>query len=250
MSHSDEISPGDQQRLYDDLVWLFPIISPPEDYISETGQFIRQIREHAPIPVNTLLDLGCGAGHNDHAFLQDFQVTGVDASPAMLSLARRLNPEVEYLEGDLRTARLDRQFDAVIIADSIDYMLSEDDLNAAFESAFYHLRPGGVFCTYAEETLEKFTQNGTYVSTHVKDDIEVALIENHYDPDPADTTFEMTFVYLIRRGGALSIETDCHRVGIFPLSTWVRLLGAAGFDVRQGEFEGEGFPFFVGVKPL
>ncbi len=239
----------DQQRLYADLAWLWPIISPPQDYVSEAGEFIEAIHQHARFEVKTLLDLGCGGGHNDHALQERFQVTGVDLSEAMLSLARRLNPEVTYLVGDLRTVRLGQLFDAVVIADAITYMLDEADLRAAFATAFAHLKPGGVFITYVEETPDRFQQNGTSTSTRVQGDLEVVLIENDYDPDPSDTIYEMTFVYLIRQAGQLRIETDHHLGGIFPLQTWVRCMEEVGFEVRVLDFEEGKCPMLVGIRP-
>lgn len=241
-------SSTDRRRLYGDLAWTWPIISPPEDYVEEAETFCRAIQQHAHLEVKTLLDLGCGGGHNDHTLKQHFRVTGVDLSESMLALARRLNPEVTYRCADMRTVRLGHLFDAALIADSIDYMLTADELRAAFETAFVHLKPGGVFCTYAEVTRERFRQNSTGHSTHAQDDVEITFIENYYDPDPTDTTYEMTFVYLIRRGGRLSIETDHHLGGIFPLQTWLDLLQEVGFAVTLMEFEDD-IPMFACVRP-
>ena len=238
-----------QQRMYADLAWLFPIITPPEDYVSEAGEFIQAIRQNARIQVESLLDLGCGSGHNDHTLREHFRVTGVDTSKTMLSLAGKLNPDVRYLVGDMRSARLGEAFDAVIIADAISYMLTEEDLQAAIQTAFEHLKPGGVFATYAEETPDRFVQHGTFTTTHVQGDLSVTLIENYFDPDPTDTTYENTFIYLIRRSGKLQIETDHHLCGIFPAETWPRLLREVGFEVKTIHFEEGDCPMFVGVKP-
>ena len=59
------------------------------------------------------------------------------------------------------------------------------------------------------------------------------MVENVYDPDRSDTTYEVTFLYLIRRDGGLSIEADRHTCGIFPLHTWLDLLTEVGFVVVQ-----------------
>ncbi len=238
-----------QQRLYGDLAWTWPLISRPEHYAGEAGQFHQLIQRFAQVPARTLLDLGCGAGHNDSHLKRHYQVTGVDLSEPMLAHARRLNPECTYLQGDMRDVRLGQAFDAVIVADSIGYMLSEADLRAAFQTAWDHLVPGGVFCTYAECTGEHFQQNRTERAACRQGDVELVFIENYYDPDPADTTYEMTFVYLIRRGGRLTIETDQHTGGVFPLATWLRLLAEVGFAVEQVEWAEEQVPSFVGVKP-
>lgn len=239
---------NDQRRLYADLAWTWPIISPPEEYVDEAEVFERHIHQRSP-RARTLLHLGCGGGHIDYTLKKHFDITGVDISDDMLSLARRLNPDVEYLLGDMRSVRLDRVFDAVVIADSIAYMLTESELRAAFETAFVHLRAGGVFLTYAEATREHFKQNQTECSVYARGDVEIAFVENYYDPDPADTVFDATYVYLIRRGGRLNVETDHHIVGLFPLATWQRLLKEVGFEVEQVEFE-EGIPLFVGLKLL
>ena len=239
----------DERRLYGDLAWTWPIISPPDDYVAEVEQFCKVMWEHSQIEVQALLHLGCDGGHHDYTLKKHFQVTGVDVSPAMLALAKRLNPEVTYSLGDMRSLRLGKAFDAVVLPDSVNYMLTEEDLRAAFATAFMHLRPGGVLCTCAEVTVDRFQQNRTQCSTYSQSDVEIAFIENFYDPDPTDTAYEMTFVYLIRRGGHLEIETDRHLCGIFRLETWRALLQDVGFDVRQTEFAEEGLPLFVCMKP-
>jgi len=62
-----------------------------------------------------------------------------------LGLATQLNPEVTYSFGDMRNLRLGKTFDAVAIFDSINYMLTVEDLRAAFVTAYKHLKPVSVF---------------------------------------------------------------------------------------------------------
>ena len=246
--------PG-RERLYGDLAWLWPIMSPPAEYIEEAETFARVIHEHTRIPAKTLLHLTCGGGHVDHRLKQDFEITGVDLSDDMLGLARCLNPDVEYVAGDVRTLRLGRSFDAVFIDDGILYMLTEADLRAAFRTAFEHLRPGGVMLTYVESTPDTFEQNKTDCTSRSSGDTDLVYVENQYDPDPSDTTFETAFVYLIRKAGELTIETDLHVCGIFPLDVWRAALGGAGFEVTEQSFdhsdfpEGFSHPMFVCLRP-
>ncbi|MFQ5797683.1 MAG: class I SAM-dependent DNA methyltransferase [Bacteroidota bacterium] len=241
------------QRLYGDLAWIWPIISPPQDYAEETEHFCRLIREQSRIEVKTLLDLGRGGGHNDFTLKKHFELTGVDASTAMLALAKQLNPDVAYSCGDMRTVQLGKTFDAVTIFDSISYMTKEEDLRAAFASAFMHLEPGGVFLTFAEETSERFEQNRTRCSKHAQSGVEIILVENIFDPDPTDTMYVTTFVFLIRRGEQFKVETDRHLSGIFKMEVWLGLLREIGFKVMQSEFtppglEGKSIPMFVCLK--
>ena len=116
---------------------------------------------------------------------------------------------------------------------SENYMLTEPDLRAAFETAYLHLRPGGVFVTVIELALEIFRQNKVQYLLRERGGVEIAFIENMYDPDPTDTSYESTFIYLVRERGDLKIETDRHLCGLFTMNVWYDNLRMAGFEVRQ-----------------
>ncbi len=247
--------PKDAQRLYRDLAWTWPILSPPEEYREEARQFWDLLRTTASGAVREVLHLGCGGGHVDSHLKRFVRVTGVDLSPAMLRLARGLNPDVTYRRGDMRTVRLGRTFDGVIISDAVAYMRTPRDLTRAFVTAFRHLRPGGAFATYAEHVAGRVEQNATKTVRARRGRDEVVFIENLYDPDPEDSTLEATFVYLLRRSGRLRVETDRHILGLFPEATWRRSLREAGFVLRHaGPFPAsateDGTPFYAGHKPV
>lgn len=243
----------DCPRLYGDLSWTWPIISPPEEYAEEAREFRRFLRVGARRPVREVLHLGCGGGHVDSNLKEHLRITGVDLSPSMLRLARRLNPEVTYRRGDLRSVRLGRTFDGVIISDAVAYMRTPRDLARAFATAYRHLRPRGAFVTYAEHARERFTQNWTEAIRGRRGRVEVVFVENRYDPNPRDTTFEATFLYLVRRRGRLTVETDRHVLGLFATAVWRRTLGEAGFEVHHAgpdaSTPNDSMPWFVGRKP-
>ncbi|UCE38062.1 MAG: class I SAM-dependent methyltransferase [Thermoplasmata archaeon] len=245
----------DEQRLYHDLAWVWPIISPPEDYIEEAELIAKSILKASKIPVKTLLNLGCGGGHEDYTLKKYFTITGVDVSENMLEIARNLNPENTYCQGDWKTVSLNKLFDSVI-ATSLIYVKSEEELRITFLNVIKHLKPGGVFITFAEKLKGSFQQNDTICSTHKKDDVEITFLENYYDPDPSGTILEATFIYLIRRNGKLDVQKDSHLCGIFPLDTWLEILKEVGFDVETKIVKlsvatvKESFPMLVCTKPL
>jgi len=248
-------SPKDERRLYEDLVWVWPIMSPPEDYVEEGRKLSELIKERSPAGAETLLHLGCGGGHNDHTLKDYFKVTGIDISEPMLELAGRLNPEVDYHQGDMRSVRLGKTFDAVVGLDSLAYMQTEEELRGVFETAYLHLKPGGVFLAFPEFTRERFQQNWAHSSSHSSGDVSITYFENYYDPDPGGTIIEATFIYLIRQGGKLEIETDRHLCGIFGMETWLSLLNETGFEVeltqlilRNDSGDEEEYPLLVCLK--
>ena len=240
----------EKNRLYNDLAWLWPLWEANEDYNQETEYFSELIKQYARINVKTLLDVGCGGGKHAFHFKRQFSVTGIDISEAMLSQAKKLNPECTFHSKDMRNFDLKTEFDAVFLNDSIAYMTSGKDFNKVFKNAYRNLITGGVMICVAETHKENFTQNQTSVSTSKVEDVEVTFIENSYDPDPEDTTYEATFIYMIRKHGKLQIEHDSHIVGLFPLDTWRETIKENGFDLYEVEWKIDKvvYPLFVGIK--
>ncbi len=241
-------------RLYDDLAWLWPIWGDPEDYTDYCNHVTHVIREHAGIPVNSLLDIGCGGGKNVFNLKRNYHVTGLDLSPPMLELARQLNPECEFVHADMRTFDLGRTFDAVLLDDAITYMTTRADLRSAFASAWRHLNPGGVMVVNPDETKETFLQNRTVVTpaggarpAHV----DVVFVENSFDPDREDDHYEGTMVYLIREHGQLRVEVDRHILGLFAIDAWRAALAEVGFEIREETYaeRGKRYVTFVCLKP-
>jgi len=249
--HSENVN---EQRLYHDLSWTWHIISKPEDYKEEGRLITDKIRQYEKLKTKTLLDIGCGGGNMDWVLKNEFDITSFDISENMINNARSLNPEIEYHVGDMRTMRLDRKFDAVMIHDAINYMTTLDDLKAAFVTAYEHLEDNGLIIVYAEQWPENFKQNYIRSQNEKKDNIEITFIEHYYDPNPDDTTYEGTFIYLIRRDGELETHFDRHLLGIFPLDTWRESLRSTGFELHEDKFthsefaESESYPLFIGIK--
>ena len=221
---------------YNDLAWTEDWLANPSDYEEEVLIYVDLIKRTATEPPRTLLHLGSGAGGFDWIFKRHFTVTGIDISLGMLNKARIAHADIEYLEGDMRTLRLNRQFDAVVIPDSIDYMASRDDLRQAIQTAAAHLKTGGVLLVVAK-TEETF-QNNNFAYTGEKDGVHVTLFENNYINPLVSNTYEATFVYLIRQQGELTIHTDRHVLGLFSQATWEKLFNDAELTMQKTRLNG------------
>jgi SAM-dependent methyltransferase len=236
-------------KMYNQLALWWPLVSDPADYAEEVAFFLPLLSEVTARPAPTLLELGSGGGNNALHMKSAFaSATLVDLSPHMLEVSRQLNPDCEHLQGDMRAVRLDRIFDVVFIHDAIDYMLTLDDLRAAFETAFIHCKPGGIVLLvpdYVRETFEPSTDHGG------EDGEGRALryLEWTYDPDESDTTYITDYIFVLREGdNPVHVEHDQHLVGLFPRDEWLRLLGETGF---QTEYVIDPFdrPVFIARKP-
>ncbi|HEY6556383.1 MAG TPA: class I SAM-dependent methyltransferase [Polyangiaceae bacterium] len=220
--------------MYRELVDWYRLIDPPEDHADETTSF-RDAFERAARPTpETLLELGCGAGHNAVHLKQRFRCTLSDLSEEMLALSRELNPECEHHPGDMRTLRLGRIFDTVLVHDAVMYLLTESELVAVAETAFVHTRPGGA-ALFAPDYVRETFREATDLIEGSDGERALRCIEWSWDPDPADTQFMTEYGFLLRQGQTVSAAHDRHVEGLFPKDTWLRVLGAAGYEVETTE---------------
>ena len=219
-------------RLYRDLAEWWPLFSEPGHYRDEADFFRALIEQESGGGARTLLELGSGGGNNASHVKHRFAITLVDLSREMLQVSRALNPECEHREGDMRTIRLERQFDAVFIHDAICYMTCEDDLRRAIETAAAHCRPGGVAIFVPDYTRETFREE----TSHGGNDAGgrgLRYLEWTYDPDTTDSTYVTEFAILLRdQHGATRLVHDRHIEGLFARARWLELLSGAGFDGR------------------
>ncbi|MBN2284800.1 MAG: class I SAM-dependent methyltransferase [Tissierellales bacterium] len=241
----------DTCHLYTDLAWLWPMWGDATtEYAHYCYHVTGLIRRYATRQITTLLDIGCGGGKNILNLKREFKVTGLDLSPAMLSQAKELNPGCTFVQGDMRTFRLGRTFDSVLMDDAISHMNCRMDLVAALQTAHAHLTPGGVLVATPDVTIESFQQNKTTTTPVTRDGLDVVFVENVYDPDPTDEQYEMTILYLIRDHGHLQIETEYWTMGIFSLDTWRSVLRETGFEIHEGQYNqgGDEYTVFTCVK--
>ncbi|MDO9022581.1 MAG: class I SAM-dependent methyltransferase [Deltaproteobacteria bacterium] len=236
--------------LYNELSGWYRMLTPVEEYAEEAevyrGTFEAALAGSAA--PRTLLELGCGAGHNAFYLKAAFRCTLTDLSPDMLALSRALNPECEHAEGDMRALRLGRTFDAVFVHDAVTYMLTEDDLRAAAATAFVHTRPGGVAIFQADVVKETFEEDTEYISG-ADGDRAMRCTMWSWDPDPDDTTCCTEFGFLLRENGEVRAVLDRHVEGLFPEAAWERVLAEAGFVVTPRQQPPTGGEMFVCRRP-
>jgi SAM-dependent methyltransferase len=240
--------------MYTDLAAWFHLLTAPEEYAEEAGIFIGAIKENAQIPVQRVLELGSGGGNNASHMKSAFHLTLVDLSPSMLELSRSLNPECEHLHGDMRSFRVERQWDAVFIHDAISYIFNLEELEKTIRTAFIHCRPGGV-ALFAPDWIRENFQPGTEHGGHDgPDGRSLRYLEWTVDPDPNDHSYQSDFVYLLRNGTQPPrLVNETHTLGLFSREDWMCLIASEGFSplclpFKQPELTGIGSVYFMGIK--
>ena len=194
-----------------------------------SGFYARTLADACAGPIRTVLELGSGGGNNAWHLKSRFEMVLVEPSAGMRAVSRALNPECEHVEGDMRTVRLAREFDAVFVHDAVCYMTTESDLQMAIETAFLHCRPGGA-ALFAPDFVRENFRSSTDHGGSDEGSRGLRYLEWTWDPDPSDTTYVVDYAYLLRTpDGAVRVEHDRHVEGLFARADWIRLLSEAGF---------------------
>jgi trans-aconitate methyltransferase len=181
----------------------------------------------------TLLELGCGGGSLAAHLAPEYALTLTDSAPDMLRVCRSLHPTAEIIEGDMRSLRLGRTFDRVLIHDAIGYMTTIADLRAALATAALHCRPGGIalFIPDAiEETFDATTDCGGHDDPSSLRGARYLEWTWRPAPDSQQTITDYTFT-LRNQEGQIQIVQDRHVEGLFGRQEWLACIQAAGFSV-------------------
>lgn len=138
---------GDYSRYYN-------LLYKDKDYAKETEFICQLLQQYAPNCLS-ILELGCGTGKHAQLLAErGYTVHGVDRSYDMLEQAEKALKDLpedtasrlSFSQGDIRTLRLDRQFDVIVsLFHVISYQTTNQDLQQTFTTAKTHLKPKGLF---------------------------------------------------------------------------------------------------------
>lgn len=97
------------------------------------------------IPLGRACEIGCGPGEVAHYLKQrGVDIRGIDLSSEMIAEARRLNPDIDFQEGDVFALRFADNSLAGIVAFYLIVNFRKNDLPGAFAEMFRVLVPRGI----------------------------------------------------------------------------------------------------------
>ena len=175
------------------------------------GQYLREVLLRHPVAGRRALDLACGTGTLAFILADDgWQVVGLDRSAPMLAIARSRAEELEpgravFIEGDMRDLpTTDDQssgrwsvvggqwsFDLVTCTyDSLNYLLTEEELARCFAGVARVLRPGGLFFT--DMNTRHFLERDWPAAEALEFTGFVQVAQSYFDPANACSTMVLT----------------------------------------------------------
>ena len=223
---------------YSRLASIYDYVMRHVDYV-HWADYVESLAErHGPTPTR-VLDLACGTGTLALELgKRGYDVSGADGSAAMLGVAREkaeaIGSDIPFHHRDLLWLRDLPRFQWVLcLYDSINYLMSLDDVSRALEEMHGVVEPGGLLvfdvCTesnslrYFRDMTDRDQGKGfSYIrrSTY-HDGIQYNRFDIHFDTHPEDVC-------------------EVHKQRIYPLSEIEEILAACPFGV-EGRYDGFGF---------
>ena len=215
---------------YHELAQSYDRLTNDVDY-EATVDFYYEILKREGLRPRTAVDLACGTGSVTAILAKKgLQVTGVDMSEEMLTVAQQKAAELDnqprFVCQPLQELRLPRGVDMAVCAlDSLDYITDPKDCKEAIRRVYKALNPGGIFI-FDVNTPEKLRAMDGQVFLDEDDDV-YCVWRGEFDEQTNICAYGMD---LFQRRGAVwerSFEEHCEYA--YSAQQLTGYLKAAGF---------------------
>ena len=229
---------------YDEFAGVYDLLMDNVPYKEWTQRIIAELRQEG-IDDGLVLELGCGTGTICELMAEaGYDMTGVDNSPQMLEAAndKKLSSghDILYLLQDMREFELYGTMRAVTcICDSLNYLLTKEDILTCFKLVNNYLDPAGLFI-FDFNTVHKYRDIiGDAVIAENRDSCSF-IWENEYDEQEHINDCLLT-IYSQREDGAYGRSDEEHVQRGYGLSEIKELISEAGLEfVKAWDGEGDG----------
>ena len=215
---------------YHNLAVSYDRLTNDVDY-DATVDFYYEILKREGLKPRTAVDLACGTGSVTVLLAQKgLQVTGVDLSEEMLTVAQQKAWELEnmprFVCQPLQELRLPRGVDLAVCAlDSLDYITDPEDCQEAIRRVYKVLNPGGIFI-FDVNTPEKLRAMDGQIFIDEDDDV-YCVWRGEFDEAANICSYGMDLFQ--RRGETWERSFEEHQEYAYSEEQLVGYLKAAGF---------------------
>ncbi|MGN0363646.1 MAG: class I SAM-dependent DNA methyltransferase [Bilifractor sp.] len=238
---------------YESFASVYDMFMDNIDYPSWCRYLTGLLRKHG-ISDGLVCELGCGTGSMTELLAgAGYDMIGIDQSVEMLEVAQdkkyQSGHDILYLQQDMREFELYGTVRAIVsVCDSMNYILTEEDLLKVFRLVNNYLDPGGLFIfdmnmaakysKIGDSTIAENRENGSFIW------------ENHYDPKQCLNEYLLTLFIPeeededgdeeidleAEQGRLFRRYEEVHVQKAYPLEKIVALLQEAGM-IYEGAYE-------------
>ncbi len=233
---------------YGRLAKYYDLLYSWKDYKEESRTLVELIRRYKVAAGTSLLDVGCGTRKHLQCLAEHFACVGMDASGAMLQVAKRNVKGVEFVRGDMVDFDLGRKFDVVLcLFSSIGYVRTYPRLARTLRNFARHLSDGGV--AIIEPWFTRSTVKDGYVHVLVQGGEDVKVVRVDITRIRGNLSVLDERIVVAERAKGISTYKDRMVMGLFDQVVFLRLMRDAGLRARYLKRSlAPGRGIYVGIK--
>lgn len=223
-------------KQYSSLAGVYDALNTGCDYEKLCSYLAKEIRENEKTKTSLVLDLACGTGKLTLMLReQGFDMTGLDLSEDMLSVAREASYEagatdVLWLCQNMTDFELYGTVDACVCClDSINYLTKLSDVKKCFSLVYNYLIPDGVF-VFDINTPHRFKNvygNNAYV---LEDEGSLCAWQNEYNEKKKLCSFYLS-IFTENENGTYERSDEIQREKCYSKKQIERALTDTGFEI-------------------
>lgn len=200
------------------------------------SEYVISLLKEYGVEDGLVLELGCGTGKMARRLAAaGYDMIGIDNSEEMLQVAKEAEslgaggqPDILYLLQDMREFELYGTMRAVVsICDSMNYLMSEEELLEVFRLVNNYLDPGGIFI-FDMNTPYKYRELGEDTIAENREECSFIWENTWYEEEQANE-YDLT-IFQREENGLFRKYTETHLQKAYEIETIRRLLEAAGME--------------------
>lgn len=234
------------KSVYKSFVKYYDRLYSWKDYKTESEKIREYVKKYKTSRGKEMLDVACGTGNHIQYLKKFFNITGIDLDKDMLRIARKKFSDVKFIHGDMRTFRLDKQFDVIVcLFSSIAHLKTYNNLEKTIRNFSQHLKQGGVVIIEPFVSPELYIDN--ILDAYTVDTPDLKLTRMNRSKRKGNVAI-YDFHYLVGERGRIKYFAEVMKLGMFESSRVLKMMINAGlrakFFKKRKEYRGR----YIGVK--
>jgi SAM-dependent methyltransferase len=201
-----------QSTLYTKYADDFDKLYPDEKFLAQ-ALLIKTIILKYGINNPRILDIACGTGRLCGCLSKlGYSVSGLDASRELISIARRNNPKLQFVLGDMRSMILTSPYDVITCVSAFNYLDSTSELNNIVQSIVSTLTARGILIILNVLLLETTLFDRVHINTSLSAELQLFKIGS-WSLDPTrEHGVRGQFAIFRRDPLGMSFDLDLHEL--------------------------------------
>jgi SAM-dependent methyltransferase len=205
-----------------------------KDYAAEADAVRGVLAAHGIPSGARILEAACGTGSHMVHLRRDYDVSGFDASPEMVALAKTKLADVPIWRDDMRSFAVAEPYDAALcLFSSIGYVRTQVELDATAACFARAVRPGGVVLVEPWFTTAQWEVGRPTLQVYESADLKLARA-TVAERVGEDAVMVMHWL-IVERGQPVRHAVDRHDMWLCPHEVLEATFARAGFRVTWSD---------------